>query len=308
MPRGTRNAFSLGFAPNGDLFGTDNGPDRDMSDELNWLRPGLHFGFPWRMGSADNPQQFPNYNPTNDLLLDPRFVAVQSGAYHNDPTFPLPPTNFFEPVISVGPDADSYRDPTDGSIKEASALGQTISTFTAHRSPLGLVFDLAGVMAPPYRQHGFMLSWTQGDPTGDSVPGPFLDPSQDLVDLDLTPLGTNYQARVTRIVGGFSNPIDAAIISNRVYVIEYGGSQGIWEITFPGAPPVFSLDQAMSLPNGGFSFSFATLAGQSYRVQVSTNLMDWSSLVSVRATSNTFQYVDTGGTNRPQRFYRVAAP
>ena len=206
------------------------------------------------MGGADNPQQFPNYNPTNDLLLDPRFVAVQSGAYHNDPTFPLPPTNFFEPVISVGPDADSYRDPTDGSIKEASALGQTISTFTAHRSPLGLVFDLAGVMAPPYRQHGFMLSWTQGDPTGDSVPGPFLDPSQDLVDLDLTPLGTNYQARVTRIVGGFSNPIDAAIISNRVYVIEYGGSQGIWEITFPGAPPVFSLDQAMSLPNGDSVF------------------------------------------------------
>lgn len=133
---GTRNAFSLGFAPNGDLFGTDNGPDRDMSDELNWLRPGLHFGFPWTMGGSDNPQRFPGYNPTNDLLLDPRFVAVHSGTYQNDPTFPPAPTNFFEPVINVGPDADSYRDPTDGSIRDASNLAGTLSTFTAHRSPL----------------------------------------------------------------------------------------------------------------------------------------------------------------------------
>src|ERR1043166_6388767 len=45
---GTRNAFDLAFGPNGDLFATDNGPDRDMSDELNWLRPGAHYGFPWR--------------------------------------------------------------------------------------------------------------------------------------------------------------------------------------------------------------------------------------------------------------------
>src|SRR5262249_49452449 len=41
---GTRNAFDLAFGPNGDLFATDNGPDRDMSDELNWIRPGMHYG------------------------------------------------------------------------------------------------------------------------------------------------------------------------------------------------------------------------------------------------------------------------
>jgi len=305
---GTRNAFALGFAPNGELFGTDNGPDRDMSDELNWLRPGLHFGFPWRMGGTDNPQQFPGYNPANDRLLDPRFVAVSSGKYQNDPTFPPPPTNFFEPVISVGPDADSYRDPTDGSIKDASALGQTISTVTAHRSPLGLVFDISSAMAPPYQGHGFMLSWTQGDPNGNSVPGPFMDPSQDMVDLDLTPLGTNYQVRVKRIVGGFSNPIDAAIISNKVYAIEYSGSQGVWEITFPPSLPRVNISQAAWLPNGGFSFSFAAVAGQNYQVQVSTNMLGWGSLGSAVATNGTFQFVDPGVTNFPQRFYRVASP
>ena len=79
-----------------------------------------------------------------------------------------------------------------------------------------------------------MLSWTPGDANGTSAMGPFKDASADMVDLALTKLGnTNYQARVTRVVGGFANPIDAEIISNKVYVIEYGGSQGIWEITFP---------------------------------------------------------------------------
>jgi hypothetical protein len=57
-----------------------------------------------------------------------------------------------------------------------------------------------------------------------------------LVDLSLAKLGnTNYQVRVTRLVGGFSNPIDAEIIGNKIYVIEYGGNQGIWEVTFPPA-------------------------------------------------------------------------
>src|SRR5204862_5118195 len=85
---GTRNSFDVAFAPNGDLFATEIGPDRDMSDELNWLRPGLHFGFPWRIGGADNPQQFPDYNPQNDLLLNSNFIGVYYGYYHNDPAFP----------------------------------------------------------------------------------------------------------------------------------------------------------------------------------------------------------------------------
>jgi hypothetical protein len=309
---GTRNAFSLSFAPNGELFATDNGPDRDMSDELNWIRPGLHFGFPWRMGGTANPQQFPDYNPMNDLLLDPRFVAVFGGTYQNDPSFPPPPTNFFEPVISVGPDADSYRDATDGSIKDASDLGQTISTFTAHRSPLGLVFDVPSAMAAPYQGHGFMLSWTEGDAVDDSIAGPFKDPSQDLVDLDLSPLGTtNYQARVTRIVGGFSNPIDAAIISNKVYAIEYGGSQGIWEITFPMAafaPAPVLLSAPKLLQGGGLSFSFASVPGQTYQVQVSTNLLNWTVSTNVLANGSSLQFTDTGAGSTQHRFYRVAIP
>jgi hypothetical protein len=62
---GLRNTYDLAFAPNGDLFGTENGPDRDMPDELNWLREGHHYGFPWRMGTEDNPQRFPDHHHTH---------------------------------------------------------------------------------------------------------------------------------------------------------------------------------------------------------------------------------------------------
>lgn len=232
---GTRNSFDMAFAPNGDLFGTENGPARDMSEELNWLRQDLHYGFPWRIGRADNPQQFPDYDPTNDLLLNPNFIAVKNGYYYNDSNFPTPPSsNLTEPIVNLGPDADRFRDPQDGQVKDASDLGQSLSTFTAHRSPLGLVFDREGAMSPQFQGDGFMLSWTEGDPTGETVAGPFKDSSEDLLHLDLTKIGdTSYEVHATRIVEGFSNPIDAEIIQNKIYVLEYGGSQGIWEITMP---------------------------------------------------------------------------
>ncbi len=232
---GLRNAYDLAFAPNGDLFATENGPDRDMAEELNWLREGHHYGFPWRMGLEDTPQQFPDYDPASDFLLPARFTAVREGYYHNDPTYPPPPRDFTEPVINLGPDADAYRDPADGQIKDASEEGVRFGTFTAHRSPLGLVFDADNALAEPFQGDGFVLSWTEGDPDGDDVAGPFNDPSQDLLHLGLAKVGDNYEARVTRIVGGFSNPIDAEIIGNRIYVIEWSGGRGLWEITLPQA-------------------------------------------------------------------------
>jgi hypothetical protein len=261
------------------------------------------------MGAADNPQQFPNYNPSNDLMLDKRFIAVQSGYYHNDPTFPPAPANMFDPVVNLGPDADSYRDPTDGSLHIATQTGSTVSTFTAHRSPLGLVFDVTGAMALPFQGHGFMLSWTPGDPTGNSIAGPFLDPSQDMVDLNLTRLGnTNYQARITRIVGGFTNPIDAAIISNKVYVIEYGDNQGVWEITFPPAIPPILLSNPAWLPGSEFGLTLSTAAGASYQIDTSTDLSNWIFTATLVATNGEMQFIDSKATNSPQRFYRARSP
>ncbi|MXX41185.1 MAG: T9SS type A sorting domain-containing protein [Gemmatimonadetes bacterium] len=241
---GLRNAYDLAFAPNGALFATENGPDRDMAEELNWLREGHHYGFPWRMGLEDTPQQFPDYDPTSDFLLPARFTAVREGYYHNDPTYPPPPHGFTDPVINLGPDADAYRDPSDGRIKDASEEGVRFGTFTAHRSPLGLVFDADNALAEPFQGDGFVLSWTEGDPDGDDVAGPFNDPSEDLLHLDLAKVGDNYEAYVSRIVGGFSNPIDAEIIGNRIYVLECSVKRGLWEIVLPQASIETSVAEA----------------------------------------------------------------
>jgi hypothetical protein len=231
---GVRNTFDMAFGPQGELFGTDNGPDRDMSEELNWLRPGRHYGFPWRVGGSDNPQQFPNYDPAQDLLLDNRFVAVWSGAYHNDPTFPSSAGLVFsEPLRNIGPDADKFRDARDGLIKDASALRVPFSTFTAHRSPLGLSFDRQNTLTGSFRGAGFVLGWTAGDPLGNSVAGPFFDSSQDVLRLKLRKKKGTYELSAQQIAAGFANPIDSELIGNKLYVIEYGGAGGLWELTLP---------------------------------------------------------------------------
>ena len=252
---GLRNSYDLAFAPNGDLFAAENGPDRDMAEELNWLREGHHYGFPWRMGLEDTPQQFPDYDPASDFLLPARFTAVREGYYHNDPTYPPPPRDFTDPVINLGPDADAYRDPADGQIKDASEEGVRFATFTAHRSPLGLVFDTDNALDEPFQGDGFVLSWTEGDPDGDDIAGPFNDPSEDLLHLDLAKVGDNYEARVSRIVGGFSNPIDAEIIGNRIYVIEWGGGRGLWEIVLPQATTETAVAEAEGVVPAEFALA-----------------------------------------------------
>ncbi len=227
---GTRNAYDLEFAPNGDLFATDNGPDADYPDELYWMREGLHYGFPWRFGNQDNPQQFADYDASKDVRLPPDFIAVKNGTYRNDPGFPKPPpVTFANPVANLGPDATKYRG-DDGREHDAAAEGRPLYTFTPHRSPLGLVFTTDAKMPADLRGDGgslsaFVLSWG-------AAGGTLSDKGQDLLHLRLTKRGDNYESVTTQIARGFKHPIDAVMIENRLYVLEYGADGAIWELTF----------------------------------------------------------------------------
>ncbi|MFT7553663.1 MAG: glucose/arabinose dehydrogenase [Rhodothermales bacterium] len=144
---GIRNSFDLEFSPDGDLFGTENAGDRDDSEELNWIREGRHYGFPWRIGTSVTPQQFPGYDPSADPFVQPdRNPDNQADIgwyFSDDPTYPPPPAGvtFADPIPNAGPFADHFRDPTTGAVMDASDEGVTSGTFTSHRSPLGLVFD-----------------------------------------------------------------------------------------------------------------------------------------------------------------------
>jgi hypothetical protein len=226
---GLRNAFTLAFAPNGELFAGENGPEADYPEELNWVRPGHHYGFPWRFGRDGNPQQFPQYDPAADRRLPPGVAA--SSLYAQDPSFPAPPTAFTDPVANQGPAADQSI-AVDGRRQQASEAGTPLYTFTPHRVPVGLTFDTAGGLPSPYRGAGFLLSW--GNPAARNPT--FTDTGQDLLHLQLTTDGVVYSVRATPLVRGFHHPIDSALLGRTLYILEWGGVGTLWALMFRDAP------------------------------------------------------------------------
>lgn len=266
---GVRNSFSLAFAPDGELFAVENGPNRDNPEELNWIRQGHHYGYPWRMGLEDNPQRFAGYDPTADPLLLASQINAGNGRYGEDPSFPPPPegVTFTDPVVNLGPDADRFFDPDDGEVRDASDLGLTLSTFTAHRSPLGLVFDVDRALGPGFAGDGLVLSYsgpTSGllNRTGDE--------GADLLHLRFSRRGDGYALAATRIARGFSGPVDAALAGDRLYVVEREGGRGLWEIALPPAataveergaatPREFGLERTAPNPfNGATTVRYST--------------------------------------------------
>ncbi|HMK39339.1 MAG TPA: FlgD immunoglobulin-like domain containing protein [Bacteroidota bacterium] len=252
LAEGIRNTFDFAYAGNGDLFGVENSGDRDDPDELNWIREGHHYGFPWRIGGNNTPQQFTPYDPRHDPLLNPASWGGGSlyTTFSNDPTYPAPPAGvtFTEPVESAGPDADRYRDTATGTVLDASSLGRTITTFTGHRSPDGIVFDRDSVLAGDLKGGGFVISLATG-----VVLQALGDTSQDLLHLDLSKSGSGYAARITRIVSGFNSPLGIEMAGNAIYVLETGlegtnSSPKLWKVTLPAGLST-SAEPGRTIPN-----------------------------------------------------------
>ena len=228
---GTRNSFSLAFDAEGRLFGTENSGDRDDEEELNLIEEGKHYGFPWRMGLTDTPMQFPDYDPGADLLLNPQSYAVQNGHFYNDPSYPAPPAGrvFTDPLRNLGPDANLYRDPASGAILDADDTGREMGTFTSHRSPLGLVFDTQEQLPSPFTGDALMLGWTGAE---SDLLSPYAGEGEDLLHLEMIWESGNVAVATRQIVTGFQNPIDAELVGDVLYVLEYGSDSRVWRIGF----------------------------------------------------------------------------
>jgi glucose/arabinose dehydrogenase len=118
----------------------------------------------------------------------------------------------------------------DGKEHDAGKEGQTLSTFTPHRSPLGLVFATEAKLPTPWRSsdaqfNAFLVSWG-------AAGGTLSDKGQDLLFLQLFKKDGHYETTTLQIATGFKNPIDAVLIDNKLYILEYGDSAAIWELTF----------------------------------------------------------------------------
>lgn len=257
---GLRNTYSMAWDGEGRLFGVDNSGERDDPEELNWLRYGEHYGFPWTMGANSNPLQVPGYDKDQDPLVNPLSGGYQQGFFEDVPGFPAPPNLIFrEPVLNFGPDADKFRDPVTGAVRDASDEAIALRSFSAHRSPVGLVIDADSLLGGDFSGDAFVASFMPGgDSTGMSpdvpwgTPGPFVDPARDLLHMELiyNSAADRFEMSCTRIAEGFYLPTDVLQVGNFLYVLEYynGPNPGrIWQIEFPTVPA--------SAPQGDVTFN-----------------------------------------------------
>jgi hypothetical protein len=218
---------------------------------LNWLREGHHYGFPWRIGGDNTPQQYTPYNPHTDPLLSKN--AWGGGnlyvTYSEDSTYPARPDSitFTEPIPSVGPDADKFRDTTTGNVKDASQLGITVTTFTPHLSIDGIVFDRDSLLAGDLKGGAFVISFSNS-----SLITAMGDTSQNLMEIALTKNDSSYTARVTKLVTGFNSPLGLEMVGDTLYVVETGlqssnSSPKLWQIILPTGAAT-SVKEKQSLP------------------------------------------------------------
>ncbi len=236
---GVRNTYDFAYNANDDLIGVENSGDRDDPDEMNWLQEGHHYGFPWNIGGDVTPQQFPGYDPKTDPLLSPNAWGGGPGmlykTFYDDSTYPAPPqgVTFTMPIRSFGPDADKFRDTTTGKIEDASDMGTTITTFTPHSSPDGIVFDRDSILAGDLKGGGFVVRINAG-----GLLAALGDTGDDLLHISLTKANGNYTATVTQIVRNFNSPLGIVLVGNKLYVVETGlfyanNAPKLYEVTLP---------------------------------------------------------------------------
>ncbi|RYU96940.1 PKD domain-containing protein [Emticicia agri] len=193
---------------------------------MNWLRKDKHYGFPWRIGGNDTPMQYTPYDASQDKLVPAE--ALARNIFYNDPGYPARPSGvvFTEPIKNLGPDANWVRNPSNGQMYK----GTEVTTFTGHRSPVGLVFDRDSTLQMPYTGSGFMLAHL---PDGGGGYLPNEDSAGDVCQLKLVydAANTNYKVNTTRLVTGFTKLTDAEKVGNIIYITDLLGN--IWKMTLP---------------------------------------------------------------------------
>jgi len=100
--RGLRNPYGFCWDDHGRMIATENGPNLDPPEELNEIKQGRHYGFPYQFANW-------NHNPYRHVGSAPADLEMT------------------QPILNVGP---------DGGFREGAPIG----TFDAHSSPSGIVY------------------------------------------------------------------------------------------------------------------------------------------------------------------------
>lgn len=182
LARGIRNAYGFAWDDAGNLFTFSNGPDANAPEEMDFIQPGRHYGFPYQFA---------------DWPVKPGFPYSYT---------PKPPegVEFVHPVVNLGPAAGG------------SAAG--LSTFDAHSSPGGAIW--CGNDFPESLRGSFLLTRfgnLLGPPAAPEDVGFDLLSVRPEKRTDGT-----WAARVTTVLAPLARPLDVlALGEGRVLILEY---------------------------------------------------------------------------------------
>jgi hypothetical protein len=77
----------------------------------------------------------------------------------------------------------------------------------------------------------------------------------------------------------------------------------------PVIPTPLIVTASMTSPANGFTMTWNSVPGQTYQVDVSTNLTQWSAVTNVTAIATTASYTDPAPmSSQTSRFFRLQAP
>jgi glucose/arabinose dehydrogenase len=175
--KGIRNAFGFCFDDRGRLFASENGPNADAPEELNFIEKGKHYGFPYRFADWDHK------------------------AYDDQPEMPAglktePPVAMFDPhsspsgVVCLG---DDFPPPYRGTLLVAR-FGNLIG-------PKEVGFDIVQVKLKEDKKGSdpFMTADKKGSlPVLTGEVAPFMSPVARPTDLHLDGHGKIYVCEIWR--------------------------------------------------------------------------------------------------------------
>ncbi len=183
IARGIRNAYGFAWDGAGYLFTVANGPDVNAPEEMDFIQPGHHYGFPFQF---------------SDWPLTPK-------PYPHTPDAP-PGITFDPPVKNFGPAAGGT----------ATGLG----TFDPHSSPAGMIW--CGSDFPEPLRERFLVT-RYGNLLGEARTGVARDVGFDVLAMKMTQTSDGkWTARTETILAPLGRPIDVLQSApGRVLVLEY---------------------------------------------------------------------------------------
>ncbi len=166
-----------------------------------------------------------------------------------------------------------------------------------------------------------MADWINSFTNTPALAPPILTPSTGIftnfVTLTLQPPDTNAVLYYT-LDGSlpttnstlYTGPFDlsySAVVTANAFETDFVNSVAV-SGTFTIVPTAFSILSPGFLPDGSFQMQYSAPAGQSYVLQSSTDLLNWTSVGTNNPTSTPFTLVDPAPGAAPWRFYRVVTP